>query len=122
MAPSRSTHCTIVNNTSLTLNLKGSGCDHGRWTLNFGPSDTANTIPPNDKKSFQAESAGVMTGDQGWVTYGSAAGDFNFTFNNPFSGSNGYSDTPAKDYNIKRDGGDGNDARVTWTIRGSHHY
>ncbi|CVL04012.1 uncharacterized protein FMAN_14878 [Fusarium mangiferae] len=117
MAPSRSTHCTIVNNTSLTLNLTGSGCDHGQWTLNFGPSDTANTIPANDKKTFQAESAGVMTGDQGWAKYGSSAGDFKFNFDNPFSGSNGYSESAPAGYSIKREGGSGNDARVTWTIQ-----
>ncbi|KAG4262975.1 hypothetical protein FPRO04_11753 [Fusarium proliferatum] len=122
MAPSRSTHCTIVNNTSLTLNLTGSGCDHGQWTLNFGPSDTANPIPSNDKKTFQAESAGVMTGDQGWATYGSEAGTFTFKFNNPFSGSNEYKETAPPGYNVKREGGSGNDARVTWTIRESHHY
>ncbi|KAF5636001.1 Crystal ET79 [Fusarium sp. NRRL 52700] len=117
MAPSRSTHCTIVNNTSLTLNLKSSGCHHGRWTLNFGPSDTANTIPTNDRKSFQAESAGVMTGDQGWATYSSSAGEFTFNFNNPFSGSNDYSESGPPGYSIKRDGGSGDDARVTWTIQ-----
>ncbi|KAF5667070.1 Crystal ET79 [Fusarium heterosporum] len=113
MAPSRSTHCTVVNNTPLTLTLSGSKCHHGQWTLNFGPPDT---IAANGKATFQAESAGVMTGDEGYASYSSSAGTFTFRFNNPFSGSNDYDESGPGSCKIKRDGGGGDDARVTWTI------
>ncbi|RFN54515.1 hypothetical protein FIE12Z_1303 [Fusarium flagelliforme] len=96
--PARSTFVTIINNTSLELDLQKTSLSHGEW------------------KTLQAESAGIMTGDQGVVIYSSDAGIFTFNFDNPWSGSNDYDQSAPDGYTINRSGGGGDNASVTWTI------
>ncbi|KAJ8109898.1 hypothetical protein OPT61_g7119 [Boeremia exigua] len=114
MSPSRSTKITVNNQTSVKFNLDGQAVDHGIWSLNLEPPQYINA---NSSVWFQCESAGVMTGDQGNVTYRAGdLGQFNLRFNNPFSGGNDYGETLPAGLKVDREGGGGNDASVVWTI------
>ncbi|RGP81322.1 crystal et79 [Fusarium longipes] len=118
MSPARSTFVQIVNNTSLELHLEKSFIIHGEWSSDLSPPSI---IGPNDKGQLQAESNGIMTGDEGILYYSSSAGTFQFTFDNPYTGSNSYYDNAPEGYIINREGGGGDNAEVTWTI-GEHYH
>ncbi|KAJ3537585.1 hypothetical protein NM208_g6247 [Fusarium decemcellulare] len=112
--PARSTNITIINQTSLDLDLKSGILDHGTWSDGLGP---VNTIFAQDQGTMEAESDGFMTGDEGELRYSSSAGTFHFTFDNPWNGSNSYDEKAPSGYTITRSGGGGDNASVTWTIR-----
>ena len=114
MSPSRSTKVTIENKLAHDLVLGGSSLDHGIWTQSLSPP---NVIAAGATGIFQAESAGVMTGDQGYAKYSIAnVGDaaYTFKFDNPFSGSNSYDCSAPTGYSYNQTGGGGNNAEVTW--------
>ncbi|KLP22070.1 Uncharacterized protein LW94_6782 [Fusarium fujikuroi] len=94
--PARATNITIVNNTSQDFHGGSGSLVHVR--------------------RYGAESDGIMSGDEGWVNYKSAAGDMKFHFDNPFIGDNSYDTTGPDHFNISKSGGDGNECHVTWTI------
>ncbi|KAH6884876.1 crystal protein ET79 [Thelonectria olida] len=114
MSPSRSTKVTIINNLPFDLVLQSDNLDHGEWTQSLSPPQL---IQAGTSASFQAESAGFATGDQGEVTYSSDAGNFTFRFDNPFSGSNEYSDSVPNGYAAIQNGGSGDNAEVSWTLQ-----
>ncbi|KAL7929857.1 crystal protein ET79 [Trichoderma chlorosporum] len=115
MSPSRSTNVTIINKLSSDLVLDSASVSHGEWSQGLKP---VQLISANSNGNFQAESAGVMTGDQGAFSYSNpSVGTFNFTFNNPYSGSNGYSESAPSGYIAIRSGGSGDNAEVTWTLQ-----
>lgn len=115
MSPSRSTNVTIINKLGYDLVLESSNVSHGIWTQGLNPPKL---ISANSQATFQAESAGFMTGDEGSVSYSNpSVGTFNFTFDNPFSGSNSYGETAPAGYVSIRSGGSGDNAEVTWTLR-----
>ncbi|CAG7563198.1 unnamed protein product [Fusarium equiseti] len=117
MPPTRSTFATIIKNTSLELDLQKNSIDNGEWSDGQYPPSS---IAPNNQGTLQAESTGFMTGDEGSVTYGSDAGVFSFTFDNPFVGSNSYNETFPDGYTVTRSGGGGENASVTWIIESSN--
>ena len=70
--PRRSTRITLVNNTSLTLQLIGTSPCHGDWTDVWEPPQKI--LPKTGApglliNSWESESAGIATGTEGWVKY-----------------------------------------------------
>ncbi|KAF9765892.1 hypothetical protein IL306_001753 [Fusarium sp. DS 682] len=111
--PSRSTNIQVNNNTGQDLVLQDKSLDHGIWTAGLEPPQL---IRNGGQGTFQAESAGMMTGDQGQVNYSSSAGRFTLNFDNPYVGSNDYSETVPNGYSASRRGGGGDNSDITWTL------
>lgn len=68
---------------------------------------------------FKSGSNTWLMGTTGHTVYMIDDGDDNFVdleWDNPYIGSNFYLETVTGDYTITRDGGDGNNAVVTWTL------
>ncbi|MFT3772567.1 MAG: hypothetical protein QM820_44820 [Minicystis sp.] len=81
----RSTTSTITNATSSDWTLSSARLDHGVWATN-----PPNIVKAGSTFSFRAESDGLATGDEGTVIYTCSDGDFQFYFDNPFLGTDGY--------------------------------
>lgn len=119
----RSTQIKFTNITNCVLVLTGSNLNHGEW--NGGPTII---IKPEvyDLLIGQNDSDGFMTGDQGSLTYaiigitdGSPTyeGSLNIGWDNPYAGSNGYSqNVSSNNYTITNSGGSGDNASVTFTL------
>lgn len=112
MAPSRSTNVTVVNELNNDLTVSTS-LDHGEWTQGLHPP---NVIRAKSRVTFQSESAGVATGTEGRATLTTGGNTFKIYWDNPFSGSNDYSQERPDGYDISRSGGSGDNAEVTFTI------
>ncbi|KAF5687098.1 crystal et79 [Fusarium circinatum] len=61
---------------------------------------------------MRAESDGIMSGDEGYVIYTSAAGDLTFNFDNPYVGDNSYHPSVPDQFNVSSSGGDGNNCII----------
>ncbi|KAF5633181.1 crystal et79 [Fusarium sp. NRRL 25303] len=109
--PARSTQINIENHTSQDLHGGSGNLQHGIWAVNV-----PDTIAKGQSASMRAESDGVMSGDEGWVHYKSAAGDMTFHFDNPFVGDNSYDTSGPNHFSFSKSGGEGNNCIVTWTI------
>ncbi|KAF5637784.1 hypothetical protein F52700_4486 [Fusarium sp. NRRL 52700] len=109
--PARSTQMTIENHTSQDLHGGSGGLVHGIWS-----EGVPETIPKGQSGTMRAESDGIMSGDQGYVYYKSAAGDMQFNFDNPFVGDNSYSTSVPDHFSVSKSGGAGNNCMLTWTI------
>lgn len=116
---SRSIDITLVNKTDKVLHWSDSGLDHGERKVT-----APDTIWPERKGRWMLESNGFMTGAEGWMNWridenGSAV--VKLEYNNPFTGSNGYSGWVAGDgserYVVDREGGSGDNAKVVFTVR-----
>lgn len=111
----RSTQVTLNNTTPLNLFRTYANLDHGIWPNSVLPPEN---IEPQEASSWQAESDGFMTGVQGTVTYKlDGVGDVVITWDNPFEGSNSYTNSAPKGYEISHEGGSGDNAQVTFTLR-----
>ncbi|WP_437620663.1 hypothetical protein [Sorangium sp. So ce1151] len=104
----RSTNWTITNATASDLSLSSSKLDHGVWARN-----PPQVIKPGQTATFCAESDGMMTGDEGTLTYASPDGDFVFQFNNPFLGTDGYGVRCPDGYDHKTHQQTGNDQTLS---------
>ncbi|PNP76651.1 hypothetical protein FNYG_10070 [Fusarium nygamai] len=109
--PARATSITIVNKTSQDFHAGSGTLQHGIWNNNV-----PDTIPKGQSADMGAESDGILSGDEGWVHYKSAAGEMTFHFDNPYVGDNSYDTTGPKSFNISSSGGDGNECHITWTV------
>lgn len=110
----RSTLIRLENKTSLPLNRTSVKLPHGAWTENSYPPEK---IPPGKGGVFQAESDGFMTGDEGTVIYYLVGeGMVTIGWDNPFVGSNSYTQSAPKSFSISHSGGSGDNAEVTFTL------
>ena len=89
------------------------GLDHGIWV-----STPPNSIDPTQTADWKSESAGFMTGTEGWVIYRpeGVGKDIRLHWDNPFVGSNSYDESAPPGYLVGHAGGDGNDAEVEFRI------
>ncbi|MGK3964223.1 hypothetical protein WMF38_08625 [Sorangium sp. So ce118] len=104
----RSTKWSVTNATNSDLVLSSSKLDHGVWT--DGPPQI---IKPGENAYFRAESAGMMTGDEGAVVYTIPHGEIVFYFNNPYFGTDEYEVKCPGGYNHKTSQQAGNDQTLT---------
>ena len=112
----RSTKVTLQNKTEGLLVLNSSSLSHGEWET-APPS----LITPASEASWQNDSDGFLTGDQGMAGFalvsGSASkGQVAVNWDNPYSGSNSYSVACPPGYEIEYSGGDGNNAAITVSL------
>ncbi|WP_395844821.1 aegerolysin family protein [Cystobacter fuscus] len=113
---SRSVTVTFTNNTSQALVLANAALQGGTWSQNMYPPSQIN---PGQKVTWESESNGFATGTQGTVTYNvqNGAGQAMMSWNDPFSGSNAYTQSATGPYRISPpSGGDGNNANVAFTL------
>ncbi len=91
----RSFAIRLRNLTDLDLHRKDLHLDHGEWSN--GEKDVPpEEIGPGKTAAWQSESDGFGTGTEGWVLYGSDAGDVRVYWDDPYFGSNGFRvDLPA---------------------------
>jgi hypothetical protein len=115
----RSTVINFHNGTGCTLTFQGSGLAHGVWDAPPPPRiDNTRTV------TISAESAGTATGDEGTFAYEASNCEegwrnghtVNVWFDNPFIGSNGYSENGDGAFRFTRSGGSGNNATVDWGV------
>ncbi|KAG5797185.1 hypothetical protein H9Q69_003794 [Fusarium xylarioides] len=109
--PARATNITIVNHTSQDFHSGSVNLQHGMLNR-----DVPDTIPKGQSADLGAEADGIMSGDEGWVHYKTAAGDLKFHFDNPFIGDNSYDTTGPDSFSISSSGRDGNECYITWTV------
>ena len=112
---SRSVQIHFFNNTNTTLSLMDSNLGHGQWSDSDTPPQQI--VPNAQNVQWGSESAGLATGTQGSVTYAlSAGGTVVISWDNPFSGSNGYSIQAPAGYQARYTGGDGNSTQVNFYL------
>lgn len=112
----RSTNVTLKNATTSLLVLIGNALQHGEWT-----SAPPTYIMPGGEGVWQNDSNGFMTGDQGWVNYGTIlhdnpVGTTAISWDNPYIGSNGYGVAAPNGYTISYTGGSGDNASIVVTL------
>ncbi|MBV9249857.1 MAG: hypothetical protein JO227_11510 [Acetobacteraceae bacterium] len=61
--------CEIVNTGAGTLTIARHNLDHGVWTIKPYEAPQS-SIKPGEAITFKSESSGIMTGTEGFVTYG----------------------------------------------------
>ncbi|MYQ48944.1 Crystal protein ET79 [Streptomyces sp. SID4985] len=111
----RSTRVTLTNYSGRSFVRTGASLSHGIWSENTLPPSLIN---PSDSGSWQSESDGFLTGTEGRATYTmSGGGTVSVGWDNPFSGHNSYSCDVSAGFACDRVGGDGDNARVTFTVR-----
>ncbi|MBW5481926.1 Crystal protein ET79 [Streptomyces bambusae] len=114
-AAQRSTHVTLQNRTEEQMDRTSSSLKHGTWSHNMLPPDV---VYPMSNSAWQSESNGFMTGTEGTAVYNMyAVGNVSISWNNPYVGSNDYSCDVPTGYTCERDGGGGDNAQVTFTVR-----
>ncbi|KAM7187807.1 hypothetical protein V8F33_011022 [Rhypophila sp. PSN 637] len=116
---SRSIDITLVNKTDQLLVWDDSGLDHGERKVT-----APDFIYPGQKGRWMLESDGFMTGAEGWMNWrieNNGDAKVKLEYNNPFSGSNDYSQKVTGDgsdkYVVDREGGGGDNAKVVFTVR-----
>jgi hypothetical protein len=111
---SRSTVVILVNATDHDLQLTHATLQHGIWSDEMYPPLA---IAKKSRGQWESESDGFMTGTEGSATWHLAAvGQVKITWDNPYVGSNSYSQSAPKKYKITHDGGSGDNATVTFTL------
>ncbi|WP_165953752.1 aegerolysin family protein [Streptomyces sp. 8K308] len=107
----RSYDISIVNLTNMELTREKSHLDHGVWS-GEGSETPPDKIAPGETVHFGSESQGFMTGTEGYVTYGSPAGDFTVYWDNPYVGSDSSSATCPSGYEKVKSDSAGNNATL----------
>ncbi|MEU9077990.1 hypothetical protein [Kitasatospora sp. NPDC048538] len=110
----RSTTVVLNNTSDRALVLTSDNLDHGCWT-----HEPPARIEAGASASWESESCGFMTGTEGSAFFaidGESGPDLRIHWDNPFYGSNSYSETVPSGYKINRTGGDGNDATATYAF------
>lgn len=111
----RSVDVTFNNETDSTMHRTYMKLDHGAWCENSSPPET---IAAHESGQWCSESDGFMTGTEGTVHYHlDGEGTVKVHWDNPYSGSNSYKYSAPKNFEIEKDGGSGDNARVTFTLK-----
>ena len=110
----RSATIKLQNKTKSKLSLTGAKLSHGVWSENQYPPES---IEAGGSGTWESESDGFMTGTQGSASYHLVdSGTVTVSWDNPYAGSNSYSDSAPKGFTISRTGGSGDNAVVTFTL------
>jgi aegerolysin len=110
----RSTDVYLTNQTPSSLSRTYANLSHGEWTEDLPPEK----IEPSNQSHWKSESKGFLTGTEGIVKYHlDGAGEVMIHWDNPFVGSNSYTNSAPKGYEISHSGGSGNNASVEFTLK-----
>ncbi|MFD5921354.1 Crystal protein ET79 [Kitasatospora sp. NPDC058201] len=113
----RSTRVTLVNQSGSQMVQSWENLSHGCWTNGELPLQY---LFVGQSITWASESCGALTGTEGDVGYVVAGGSVSIHWNNPYLGSNSYSCTVPGGYSCERTGGGGNNAEVTFRIKGGN--
>lgn len=128
----RSTAVHFLNGTRNTrLYRVDYGLQHGEWS-----SEPPSTVEPGQDVSWQSESAGFMTGTEGYVRYypvdattdsvgipspAPDAATVYLYWDNPWAGSNSYNQSAPALYAVNRAGdGSGDNASISFSLGGAY--
>ncbi len=119
----RSTHVTLINATNVKLvQTELPDLVHGKMDDANG-SGTPNTINPHSSASWLMVDKGIMTGVEGIAHYALSPtqpgkdGRLEFSWKNPYIGSNSYDVIRTPDgFKVTQSGGSGNSASVTFEL------
>jgi hypothetical protein len=111
----RSVSVSFTNKSGVALTFGGSSLLHGEWT-----TEPPARIEAGQTVSWESESNGVATGTEGTAYYdveglGITSRSL-FHWDNPFIGSNSYSEFYPETFKASRSGGGGDNANVTWVF------
>jgi hypothetical protein len=111
----RSVSVSFVNKCDVALVSGGASLLHGIWT-----TQPPARIEAGQTVGWETESNGVATGTEGTAYYdieglGITSRSL-FHWDNPFIGSNSYSESYPETFNVSRSGGGGDNANVTWVF------
>jgi Aegerolysin len=111
----RSVSIKLRNLTDLALKRKDLHLDHGEW------SDSEKDVPPEQipagkTVTWQSESDGVATGTEGWVLYGTDAGDVRVYWDDPYIGHNSFKVDVPPGYTETHSDISGNNAAIKVTL------
>src|SRR6476619_381959 len=109
----RSVDVTFTNKSGVNLVLFGTSLLHGEWT-----TEPPARIDAGQTVNWASESDGVATGTEG-TAYSDVEGldDSSrslFHWDNPFVGSNSYSEFSPETFKSSHSGGGGDNAHVNW--------
>lgn len=111
----RSVSVSFTNKSNIVLILGGSSLLHGEWT-----TEPPARIEAGQTVSWESESNGVATGTEDTAYYdveGLTIGSRSlFHWDNPFIGSNSYSESYPETFKVSRSGGGGDNASVAWVF------
>ncbi|MFI6297958.1 hypothetical protein ACIBEJ_40650 [Nonomuraea sp. NPDC050790] len=114
----RSVAVTFTNTTGEILGKNFEALMHGVWTNGIEPPQT---VMPGETVSWESESDGVATGTEGRLQYrvGDGGPIIEMHWSNPFVGANTFDEVCVTGKALLRSGGDGENARVSWTLENS---
>src|SRR4051812_35681622 len=111
----RSVHVTFTNKAEVALVSGGTSLLHGEWV-----TEPPARVEPGQTVSWESESDGVATGTEGTAYYDVEGLDVSsrslFHWDNPFIGSNSYSQAYPETFKVSRSGGGGDNANVSWVF------
>lgn len=109
----RTVEVYLINETDVNLILVSADLTSGVWLA--GPPKV---IAPSETGIFESGSNAWLTGTSGSVQYKTDDDLLQFSWSNPYWGSNSYNQNSVnKKHELSRIGGNGTTARVKWTIR-----
>ncbi len=111
----RSVNVSFTNKSDVALILGGTSLLHGEWT-----TEPPARIEAGQTVSWRSESNGVATGTEGTAYYdidglGITSRSL-FHWDNPYVGSNSYSEVTPETFKASHSGGGGDNAHVTWVF------
>ncbi|MCB9422585.1 MAG: hypothetical protein H6667_22475 [Ardenticatenaceae bacterium] len=111
----RSVNVSFTNKSDVALILGDTSLLHGEWT-----TEPPARIEAGQTISWRSESSGVATGTEGTAYYdieglGITSRSL-FHWDNPFIGSNSYSEVTPETFKASRSGGGGDNANVVWVF------
>ena len=111
----RSVSVSFTNKSDVVLVTGGTSLLHGVWT-----TEPPARIEAGQTVAWESESSGVATGTEGTAYYdveGLGIGSRSlFHWDNPFVGSNSYSEAFPETFKASHSGGGGDNANVTWVF------
>jgi hypothetical protein len=116
---SRSVDVYFDNQTDIMLTRRTFGLAHGIWTNDKVPPEQ---IAGQTKAYWRSESDGFMTGTEGFAEYYPGVdleSIVRVIWDNPWLGSNKYTESAPSGYKISHSGGSGDNATVTFTMKKS---
>lgn len=123
MSAARSVASQFFNQSTATLSSPSYELSGGIWDTTPPATITQGTVANPGYATWESESSGVMTGTQGNATYTLQDNQTTLTttWDNPYSGSNGYSITLSgplqNNYSVGYTGGDGDNATVQFYLK-----
>jgi hypothetical protein len=111
----RSVGVSFTNKSGVALTLGGTSLLHGEWT-----TEPPARIEAGQTVSWESESSGVLTGTEGTAYYdveglGITSRSL-FHWDNPYGGSNSYSEFYPETFKASHSGGGGDNANVSWVF------